>query len=99
MGRWDASDRRSRLPGDWAKRRAQVFKRDGYRCVWVERGKRCTEDATDCDHIIPNDDHGLENLRALCAAHHDIKTREDLAAKRREIRQRFRRTETHPGLV
>ena len=107
MGRWDTSDRRTRLPKDWPQRRQNVFKRDGYRCTWmdIEDGRKVRCEATDnleCDHIIRGDDHSLENLRTLCTFHHAIKTNieghEALAAKRREIKQRFRRTEKNPGL-
>ena len=40
-------------------RRKRVLKRDGYECRL--RGPRCIGTATECDHIINNDDHGLHN--------------------------------------
>ncbi len=95
---WQGSDRRQRLPPDWAKRRAAVLRRDGNRCTWTLRsGRRCTHPATDVDHIVAGDDHSLENLRSLCEQHHDRKTAgEGNAARHRASRKRD--PEPHPGL-
>jgi len=104
---WATSDRRQRLPDDWEKRRVRVLRRDGYRCterVTVTGGtEQCPERATDVDHIRPGDDHSDGNLRALCSWHHQKKSSAEggraYAARRRQIARRFRRVETHPGLL
>ncbi|MFE0964073.1 MULTISPECIES: hypothetical protein [Streptomyces] len=55
------------------------------------------------DHIIAGDDHREANLRALCGWHHQRKSSreggEAMAAKRRQIADRFKRDEAHPGLL
>ncbi|WP_267969981.1 HNH endonuclease [Streptomyces thermodiastaticus] len=62
---------------------------------------RCPNHATEVDHIRPGDDHSMSNLRAICSPCHKAKSSREggqaLARKRREIEQRFRRTEKHPG--
>lgn len=104
MPGWQNSDRRSRLPADWPKRRRRVLIRDGHRCTHRSAdGVRCSEPATDVDHIVPGDDHRESNLRSLCAGHHRAKSSAEgaraQAAQRRRIDKRFRRTEDHPGLL
>lgn len=107
LGRWDSSNRSSRLPGNWDSIRQKVRKRDDYQCTWTDRVEgervRCPGPADDVDHIKPGDDHSLENLRSLCHAHHARKTSREGHfanwAQRREIHKKFRRTETHPGLA
>jgi 5-methylcytosine-specific restriction protein A len=103
MSGWKQSDRRDRLPPDWAKIRKRVLKRDGWLCQWkLDQGK-CLRDANEVDHIEAGDNHDERNLRALCAWHHAKKSGGEGAraswAKRRQIDQRFRRTEDHPGLL
>lgn len=111
MPRWAGSDRRSRLPPDWASRRLATFRRDGWRCRFEFRpGQRCpvrdlTETGTglECDHIRPGDDHSPGNLRTLCKRHHLMKSGSEGAAGRRAAHDRaaslFRRDEAHPGLL
>lgn len=99
---WATSDRRSRLPSDWPAIRRRILKRDGYRCTALMRDRtRCTEEATDVDHIRPGDDHDDSNLTSLCGWHHARKSSREggqaLAAKRKKIHSKFRRTEDHPG--
>lgn len=96
---WSTSDRRDRLPHDWPKLRAQTRKRAGGRCEWVlPEGRRCPTPGTDCDHVIPGDDHALTNLQWLCGPHHRVKTTQDNQAAQ-ALRQalRTRPTDTHPG--
>lgn len=104
MSGWAGSDRRQRLPKDWATRRRRVLRRDGNRCAERDQyGERCSEQATEVDHIEPGDDHRESNLRALCSWHHQRKSSREggqaRAIQRRKSDQKFRRTEPHPGLL
>lgn len=97
---WEGSTRRSRLPNDWYTRiRPRILHRDGHQCTARDHtGKRCTEPATDVDHIIPGDDHRDDNLTALCTWHHLRKT----AAEANRARKRYtnrRPREPHPGIT
>jgi 5-methylcytosine-specific restriction protein A len=76
MPNWQGSDRRARLPEDWAERRQLVLIRDRHRCQHVreDTGKPCLVRARDVDHVIANDNHDLSNLQALCGWHHDQKS-------------------------
>lgn len=103
MGRWDSSNRRSRLPANWQALRLQVLKRDGCRCTWVEtlEGRQkatCgVTEGLEVDHIVPGDNHALENLRTLCHEHHARKTsaegRKASAKNRAKVKKKFRRSE------
>jgi 5-methylcytosine-specific restriction protein A len=102
---WSTSDRRQRLPSNWSSTIVpRIRRRDGDRCrVLLEDGTRCTGRYGAIDHIIPNDDHRPANLQVICDYHHDRKTAKESAAAKRAVRRRnaakFRRTETHPGLI
>ena len=105
-GQWVSSTRRERLPADWPARVAAVMERDGHRCthVRVDTGARCTERATDVDHVVRGDDHRLENLAAKCWWHHAKKTAaEGNAARALSQQQRMalekRAARRHPGLL
>jgi 5-methylcytosine-specific restriction protein A len=77
---WQGSTRRSRLPGDWERRRRSVLARD-------EICRICNDAlATEVDHIVPGDDHSLANLQGVCARCHAAKTRAEAAEARRERR-------------
>lgn len=55
--RWQGSNRKQRLPKDWATRRTIVLRRDRGICYL------CGEPGADTiDHIIAGDDHNLTNL-------------------------------------
>lgn len=104
MPQWQNSTRRDRLPPDWPRIRKRVLRRDKYLCQHRDAdGDLCAAYATDVDHKDRGDDHRLENLQSLCGEHHRAKSSseggEALAAHRREINSRFRRTEEHPGLL
>lgn len=95
---WEGSDRRRRLPPDWADVRARILERDGFQCTWVTNGDRCTEPGNDVDHRVPGDDHGDDNLQSLCRRHHLTKS----SAEGNAVRHRHRRQrppEQHPGLL
>lgn len=104
-GRWQGSDRRSRLPADWeSKIRPRILRRDGYRCTARDQdGERCPERATDVDHVRRGDIHEDWNLTSLCAWHHGKKSAREgaIAAKvaRAKNRKKYRRVENHPGLL
>lgn len=104
MSGWNGSSRRDRLPPDWPIIRKRVLKRDGWLCQWrMTDGSKCHADANEVDHVKRGDDHELRNLRSLCKWHHAKKSAGEGAsagwAKKRQIDQRFRRSEDHPGLL
>ncbi|MFE2747329.1 HNH endonuclease [Streptomyces scopuliridis] len=98
-GGWVDSDRRNELPPDWhTVIRPYVLHRDENRCRWREGRIVCGHWANQVDHIVPGADHRYENLQALCAHHHAIKSsREGTAARWRESARRP--PERHPGLI
>ncbi|MEH2508680.1 5-methylcytosine-specific restriction protein A [Nitrobacteraceae bacterium AZCC 1564] len=61
--------------------RLAVCRRAGWRCEWVEDGKRCTkrapQDRVVADHVIERADGGalydLSNGQCLCVAHNTLK--------------------------
>lgn len=92
------SNRTSPLPRNWKELRRFVLKRDGYQCTAIrgDTGQRCTERATDVDHVGDDADHSPKNLTSLCAHHHRRKTGAQGGAA---IRQRERTVAPkHPGL-
>lgn len=94
-GGWAGSTRKSRLPRGWAGLRARILARDGHRCTRLEDGQRCTQHATDVDHIDRGAGDYPANLASLCSWHHAQKT----AAEGNAARTRTRRpAEPHPGL-
>jgi len=98
---WETSDRRSRLPDNWGEL-VRAVKRDAKgRCEKKLRsGARCPRPGTDVDHIIPNDDHSLKNLRLLCPTHHGQKSSSEGAQARRAFKQsKYRPREEHPGTL
>ena len=66
-GGWAGSRRRAELPPNWyTEIRPAILQRDGYQCRAVlADGRRCTERATDVDHIGNRHDHRPANLQAL----------------------------------
>lgn len=83
---WHTSDRSSRLPSDWRKRRDIVSNRAGGQCEHIlDNGTRCTSPGTECDHITRGDDHDLTNLAWLCSLHHRQKTQREAAEARRAV--------------
>lgn len=104
MPQWAGSDRRERLPANWSSIRRRIFRRDGNRCTHRdEAGERCAEPATDVDHIFRGDNHQDSNLTSLCDWHHQRKSSKEgaeaKAAQWRKNNRKFRRTESHPGLL
>jgi 5-methylcytosine-specific restriction enzyme A len=101
MSSWAGSDRRSRLPRNWASIRRRILARDGHKCQWRDYNGWCGEPATDVDHVKAGDNHSDDNLRSLCTWHHGKKSAREgaaaAAARRQTLSERFRRDEGHPG--
>ncbi|MGK5520312.1 HNH endonuclease [Micromonospora sp. URMC 107] len=99
---WEGSDRRARLPSNWGTIRRRILRRDGYKCRQVfSTGERCGAPANQVDHIERGDDHRPDNLQALCAYCHGVKTAgEAVEARRASPRPtRARPAERHPGAL
>lgn len=87
-----------RLPSNWKVLRRRVLTRDFHVCQM--RGERCQLVATEVDHIIPNEDHSMGNLRAVCKVCHWEKTKVEAAeGYRRALTRGKRPQEPHPGSV
>lgn len=98
MTAWQGSNRGDRLPPNWARLRQTILARDGHRCTWTDELGRCTQPATDVDHVSPGDNHHPTNLRSLCRWHHLRKS--SLEGNTARHRQTNRRPpEPHPGLL
>lgn len=105
---WESSDRRQRLPENWGaliravKKRARETSPAGFeQCEWrLPSRKRCPRTGSEVDHVIPNDDHSLRNLRLLCTHHHGKKSsREGFQAREAFKQSKYRTREEHPGTV
>jgi 5-methylcytosine-specific restriction endonuclease McrA len=95
---WEASNRKAELPADWQALRMRVLRRDGYRCQARDsRGILCGYPANQCDHIVPGNDHRVENLQALCRWHHARKSSAEGNAARRPRARQAREPEPHPA--
>ncbi|WP_205538483.1 HNH endonuclease [Mycobacterium kyogaense] len=93
---WSNSDRRAGLPADWHIRRKRILRRDDGSCQI--RGPRCTQVATDVDHIQRGDNHEDRNLQAVCRPCHTQKTARESADRKRQLRAAGKRPqERHPG--
>ena len=99
-GGWAGSRRRAELPPNWyTEIRPAILQRDGYQCRAVlADGRRCTERATDVDHIGNRHDHRPANLQALCGWHHGRKSSSEGNRAQRRYSNR-RPPERHPGLL
>lgn len=97
---WYTSDRRGRLPKDWGRIRAMVRERAHNRCQAEVHSPLCDGLGTDCDHIVPGDDHSLDNLQWLNDNCHRLKTARE-SARRNVIRACGRRhpREANPGMI
>lgn len=68
---WQGSTRRRRLPRGWEKLRRFVLNRDPICRICGQAV------STECDHVIPSDDHSLDNLQGVCSPCHRIKTQKE----------------------
>ena len=99
-GHWEGSDRRSRLPSNWASEIVPEVKRRAQgRCQWkLPSGARCPRPGTDVDHKKPGDDHRYVNLQLLCTDHHGKKSSKEGVSARWGKKKITPRTEgRHPG--
>lgn len=99
MMSWYTSDRRTRLPEEWARVRAMVRDRAHNHCQAEIHSVLCNGIGTDCDHIVPGDDNRLENLQWLNTHCHRMKTAKETAERnRRRKQQRKHPKEKNPGM-
>jgi len=70
-----------------------------YMAGGYDHAQRCTEHATDVDHIGDRLDHRPQNLRSLCGRHHRHRsTLQGVVAKAQRAALRRRPEQPHPGL-
>jgi 5-methylcytosine-specific restriction endonuclease McrA len=95
---WATSDRRTRLPSNWAAIRRQVKARANGLCEAGTHVAACNGTGTDADHIVAGDNHHLDNLQWLSSACHTAKTAAETAARNTaQAALKLRPTEPHPG--
>lgn len=95
---WASSDRLSRLPADWSKRRARILIRDRHQCQAHAEDGFCAMPATQVDHIEPSGSDEDWNLQSLCQDCHNRKSSaEGLAARKRLKALTKRPPEEPPG--
>lgn len=95
---WETSDRKDRLPPNWAQLRAATKARAKGKCQANPHVPGCGGWGRDADHITPGDDHNLDNLQWLSGPCHRAKTAREAAARNRaRAAARNRPQEQHPG--
>lgn len=94
---WADSNRASRLPPDWERRRRRILRRDHHTCQLRYPG--CTIAATEIDHADRGDDHSDDNLQAACRWCHARKSSAEGNAAHKPRPSRRRPAEPHPGLI
>jgi len=95
-GGWQGSNRKSRLPSNWATIRRKVLDRDPVCKICNVRP------SSHCDHIeAKTDAHAEDRLQGVCATCHGLKSsREGNEAQRVTPRPgRKRPPEDHPGVL
>lgn len=91
-GGWVGSDRKGRLPGNWARLRAETLLRNPI-CVLCR-----VRPSTHCDHIeAKTDDH--TRLQGVCEPCHLQKSGREGNAGKAAKPGRMRPAEQHPGLI
>jgi 5-methylcytosine-specific restriction protein A len=95
---WASSNRHGDLPADWSRKiQPRILKRDHHRCQIA--GPNCAHTATEVDHIGDATDHRDEMLRAACTTCHKERTQAQAQQARGAGTTRWRKRETHPGLL
>lgn len=95
---WTTSTRAKRLPPNWAHLRTQTKRRAQNKCEAPTHAPGCNGTGTECDHIIPGDNHHPTNLQWLSTQCHNAKTwAENAANNKRNAALRQRPPEPHPG--
>ena len=80
------------FPKRWSKKRREIIKRDGHRCMFVENGKRCRHKRMlQVHHIIPKSENPAllwddNNLITLCVKHHKM-----ISGREHEYMGKFRK--------
>lgn len=98
---WDTSNRRARLPANWPELIAATRRRAHGRCQGIHlpglpvHHPDCDGTGSECDHIIPGDNHHPSNLAWLNTHCHALKSSAEGTAARRAKSQRPKRR--HPG--
>jgi hypothetical protein len=96
---WSTSDRRSRLPVDWAQRVSATRRRAHDQCEAVTHQPGCNGVGAQCDHIDRGDDHTLTNLQWLSEACHAAKTQAEAREAQGMTRAARLPDERHPGAL
>jgi 5-methylcytosine-specific restriction protein A len=74
---WEGSTRRRRLPPDWERLRRRVLAHQPICNV-------CGDAVSlQVDHVVPGDDHSIENLQGICDPCHKAKTQAEAIEARR----------------
>ena len=101
---WDTSNRRERLPSNWAQLRRFVLSRDKHRCQVIEGRRLCLRYAREVHHRVEAgdgmDDDSPENLMAICSRHHKLLTH--IHATKRRLKNKETPVvvfEGHPGIL
>jgi hypothetical protein len=105
-GQWRGSTRRQELPADWPERCKLARELYGTSCYLCGH-----KNGSDTDHVIPGNDHRVENLRAICGrlcahckaehrtpCHVAKSSREGGQAAQALKPKRARAPEAHPGM-
>jgi len=84
-------------PGNWKTTKRRILERDGHTCYM------CGGPAVTADHVVnvaAGGTHDDDNLAAICAVCHEVKSKAERAVGQRRRAQRGQRpAETHPGLL
>lgn len=97
---WTTSDRRHRLPPNWAATVRRIKRRDRGLCQARTHHPACNGIGTEVDHIVAGDNHDDGNLQLLsheCHAEKTIRDNRELSARR--TAERYAPREPHPGTI
>ena len=93
-----SNPRSSRVPPNWKAIKRRILARDNYVCQL--RGPSCIGVATQVDHKDRLGPSTPDNLWAVCAPCHQVKTSSEATEGRnRYYARKYRPIETHPGSI